>query len=184
LYAVQLQADPGNIDVLPGPMAYRACGLAGLLCVIVAGWTTANPTIYRAGLAFQAMLPRASRRRVTLATGAAATLAGIFPAVAMKLLGFVALYGLLLMPMGAVIFMDFWLFERWGLRKEYASASGVSFNWAAGLTWFLTLGLCLALVRFTRLEIFFVGLPGWFAAALLYLALSKAFQRLPAPRGA
>ena len=27
----------------------QACGIAGLICVIVAGWTTANPTIYRAG---------------------------------------------------------------------------------------------------------------------------------------
>ena len=45
------------------------CGVAGLICVIVAGWTTANPTIYRAGLAFQAIMPRASTLRVTLATG-------------------------------------------------------------------------------------------------------------------
>jgi hypothetical protein len=29
--------------------------------VIVAGWTTANLTIYRAGLAFQAIVPRWSR---------------------------------------------------------------------------------------------------------------------------
>ncbi len=48
---------PGNTAVLPGPLAYRACGIAGLICVIVAGWTTANPTIYRAGLAFQAIAP-------------------------------------------------------------------------------------------------------------------------------
>ena len=27
--------------------------LPGLLCVAAAGWTTANPTLYRAGLAFQ-----------------------------------------------------------------------------------------------------------------------------------
>jgi purine-cytosine permease-like protein len=118
LYAVQLQANPANTDVLPGPMAYQAAGLAGLLCVVIAGWTTANPTIYRAGLAFQAIVPRVSRFKVTLATGAAATVAGIFPAVAMQLLGFVALYGLLLMPMGAVIFVDFWLFERLGPAAE------------------------------------------------------------------
>lgn len=184
LYAVQLQANPQDMDVLPGPMAYRACGVAGLLCVIVAGWTTANPTIYRAGLAFQAIVPRVSRFRVTLFTGALATLAGIFPAVAMKLLGFVALYGLLLMPMGAIIFVDFWLFERLGLRRDYAAATGVSVNWAAGLTWLLTLAFCVGLARFAGLEIFFVGLPGWFAAAVLYVAISKVYQRRPAARPA
>jgi purine-cytosine permease-like protein len=101
---------------LPGPLAYEACGLAGLLCVIIAGWTTANPTIYRAGLAFQAIAPRSSRFAVTLFTGAVATVAAMFPALAMKLLDFVALYGMLLMPMGAVIFVDFWLARRLGFQ--------------------------------------------------------------------
>ena len=80
----------------PGRLAYQACGVAGLVCVILAGWTTANPTIYRAGLAFQAIIPSASRAKVTFATGLIATVAGMFPAIAMKLLDFVALYGLLL----------------------------------------------------------------------------------------
>jgi purine-cytosine permease-like protein len=109
LYVVQLRTDPGNTAVLPGPLAYRACGIAGLICVIVACWTTASPTIYRAGLAFQAIRPRSSRYTVTLITGLVATVAGTFPAIAMKLLDFVALYGMLLMPMGAVVFVDFWL---------------------------------------------------------------------------
>ena len=60
-----------------------------------------------AGLAFQAVVPRASRFTVTLATGAVATVAGMFPAIAMKLLDFVALYGLVLMPMGAVVLGDY-----------------------------------------------------------------------------
>ncbi len=105
-------------------MAYQACGIAGLICVIVAGWTTANPTIYRAGLAFQAIVPRSSRFVVTLVTGAIATIAGMFPAIAMQLLGFVAIYGMILMPMGAVIFVDFWLLPKLGLRSSYAEFSG------------------------------------------------------------
>jgi purine-cytosine permease-like protein len=177
LYVVQLTQEPGNTSVLPGPLAYKACGLAGLLCVVVACWTTANPTIYRAGLAFQAMAPRSSRYRVTLVTGAVATVAGMFPAIAMKLLGFVALYGMVLMPMGAVIFVDFWLSERLGFRRDYAAYAGIAFNWAAGLTWFLTLSVCALLVRLGHVQIFFVSLPGWFLAATLYVALSRTFQR-------
>ena len=177
LYAVQLRANPANVDVLPGPMAYRACGIAGVICVIMAGWTTANPTIYRAGLAFQSLVPRASRFKVTLVTGLFATVAGLFPAVAMKLLGFVALYGMILMPMGAVVFLDFWLFRRLGLQSNYAEISGTQFNWAAGLTWFATLGICSWLVLSGGVQIFFVSLPGWFVAAILYLGLSKVYQR-------
>ena len=177
LYVVQLRTDPGNTAVLPGPLAYSACGVAGLICVIVAGWTTANPTIYRAGLAFQAIVPSVSRYRVTLATGAITTIVGMFPAVAMQLLGFVALYGMVLMPMGAVIFVDFWLSRRFGFQPNYAERAGIGFNWAAGLTWFATLAGCVLLVLKGGIQLYFVSLPGWFIAAILYITLSRLLQR-------
>jgi purine-cytosine permease-like protein len=184
LYVVQLRTDPGNTAVLPGPLAYSACGVAGLICVIVAGWTTANPTIYRAGLAFQAIVPSVSRYRVTLATGAITTIVGMFPAVAMQLLGFVALYGMVLMPMGAVVFVDFWLNKRFGFQPNYAEQAGTDFNWAAGLTWFATLAGCVLLVLNGGIQLYFVSLPGWFLAAILYITLSRLLQRPAAVPGA
>ena len=177
LYAVQLHQDPANTAVLPGPLAYRACGLAGLLAVVAAGWTTANPTLYRAGLAFQSLIPRSSRFKVTLITGLIASLTAIFPIVTMRLLDFVALWGMILMPMGAVIFMDFWVFPRLGLRSNFALATGSQFNWAAGLAWLLTIAVCTGLVLTGRTQIFFVSLPGWFVTSLLYVILSRLLQR-------
>ena len=202
LYAYQLRLDPSDTAVLPGPLSYRAAGLVGLLCVIIAGWTTANPTIYRAGLAFQAIFPKSSRFRVTMITGLIAPKAGMFPAIAMQLLGFVALYGMLLMPMGAVIFVDFWLLKKMGLQSSYAEVSGKAFNWIAGLTWFITLSVCTILVKMSSIidwlvgreiltmtdkvqwvketfsvQIFFVSLPGWFVAAVLYIILNKLYQK-------
>jgi purine-cytosine permease-like protein len=182
LYALQLHKNPANTDVLPGPMSYEACGVAGLLCVILAGWTTANPTIYRAGLAFQAIVPTVSRAKVTFVTGLIATIAGMFPAIAMKLLDFVALYGLLLMPIGAVILVDFYLLPKFGLHSSYAEFSRTKFNWAAGLTWILTLAACWGYVAYAgKDKIFFAGLPGWFVAAVLYIVLSKLYQRRVQP---
>jgi purine-cytosine permease-like protein len=177
LFALQLHLDAGNTAVLPGPLAANACGLAGLLCVLLAGWTTANPTIYRAGLAFQSLVPRWSRWRVTFATGLLAAVAGLFPAVAMRLLDFVALYGLLLMPMGAVILVDFWVMRRAGLTPYWAEHTGARFNPAAAAAWLVTLAVCLGLVLTGRAQIFFVSLPGWFIAALIYLAVSAWWQR-------
>jgi purine-cytosine permease-like protein len=176
LYSLQLYRDPANTDVLPGPLAQSALGLTGVLCVIIAGWTTANPTIYRAGLAFQAIVPRVSRFKVTLVTGGIATIAGLFPAIAMKLLDFVALYGLVLMPMGAVIFVDFWLMDRLGLRSGYAAERGLGFNWAAGAAWLVTLAACTGLIFYGGVEIFFVSLPGWFIAAVIYIVGSRLLQ--------
>ena len=178
LFALQLHRTPDVTKVSPGPMAYEAAGVAGLLCVIVAGWTTANPTIYRAGLAFQAVVPWMSRYKVTMLTGLLATIAGMFPAVAMKLLGFVALYGLVLMPMGAVIFIDFWLAPRLGFEQNAAEKFGLRFNIAAGVAWVGTLAICVGIViSYGQGVLFFVSLPGWFVASALYIAFSLALYR-------
>ncbi|MBD3385453.1 hypothetical protein GF407_11075 [candidate division KSB1 bacterium] len=177
LYALQLNQNAADTAVLPGPMAFKAAGLAGILCVIIAGWTTANPTIYRAGLAFQAIMPKFSRFKVTLFAGLAATIAGLFPAIAMRLLDFVALYGLVLVPMGAVIFVDFYIFKRLGLQQNLAAERGISFNRAAALAWFVTLAACMALVLYGGVQIYFVSLPGWFVAALIYILFSMIYQK-------
>ena len=114
LYAVYLKSPEGMAfladglapPVAPGPLAFNAIGWFGIIAVVLAGWTTANPTIYRAGLAFQAILPKLSTAKVTMLAGALATIAGLFPAFAMKLLGFVALYGFILAPFGAIIVFE------------------------------------------------------------------------------
>jgi purine-cytosine permease-like protein len=167
----------GPPAVAPGPMAYEAVGIAGLICVIVAGWTTANPTIYRAGLAFQAILPQSSRFTVTLIAGGLATLAALFPALAMKLLDFVGLYGTILMPMGAIIFVDFYLLERLGLKSDYAEHARSSFNLAAGGAWFLALLVCALLNWLAGVQVYFLALPGWIMAGIFYVALSLLLQR-------
>lgn len=176
LYAVFLHQSQGSLEFAPGPIAYYAAGVAGAICVIIAGWTTANPTIYRAGLAIQGIFPRVKTWKVTLIVGLITTLAACFPALVMRLLEFVALYGLILMPMGAIIFADFYFYPRVGLISEWALHDKVPFNRAAGWTWLLTLGLCLAMSVFLGWEIYFLGLPGWFVAVGLYLALGKWMQ--------
>ena len=163
--------------IAPGIIAYNSAGIAGAICVVIAGWTTANPTIYRAGLAFQSVTPDWKRWKVTLFTGLVTTIFACFPALVMKLLDFVALYGLVLMPMGAVILLDVLLFPRLGMKSNLAELAGIDFNWAAGLTWFVTLLLCLFINFYMGVEIFFLGLPGWFIAALLYLGLSVLYQK-------
>ncbi|QXD15385.1 hypothetical protein GQ464_000045 [Rhodocaloribacter litoris] len=171
-------------EVAPGPIAYLGAGLAGLVAVLIAGWTTANPTIYRAGLAMQTITPNWKRWKVTLAVGVITTVAALFPALMMRLLDFVALYGLLLMPMGAVIFADFWLLPKLGLRQDYAEWKQLLFSWPAALAWFVTLGACLLLNLAGGVEIFFLGLPGWFIAVALYVGLSLLQQRRAAATAA
>ena len=81
------------------------------------------------------------------------------------------------MPMGAIIFADFYLAKRVGFAANYALRSGSEFNLPAALTWILTLAFCLGINMFGGIEIFFLGLPGWFVAVILYVVLSKLMQQ-------
>ena len=108
--------------------------------------------------------------------GAVTSVAALFPALMMRLLDFVALYGLILMPMGAVIFADFWLLPRLGLRQDYADWKEVAFSWPAAASWGLTLAACWVINAVWGLQIFFLGLPGWFIATAIYVVLSLVQQ--------
>lgn len=177
LYSLFLYESNYSTEFAPGPVAYRAAGFAGALCVIVAGWTTANPTIYRAGLALQSIRPQWKTWRVTMVVGMITTAAACFPALVMKLLDFVALYGLILMPMGAVILIDFYVLPRMGAKSNYAETFGKRFNMAAASAWALTLIFSIVLNQAYGVEIFFLGLPGWFVAAAVYLVASRLIQK-------
>jgi purine-cytosine permease-like protein len=178
LYAVQIHTDPSNTTVSPGPMAMMSTtGIAGILLVLISGWTTANPIIYRSGLAFQGINSKWSRAKITLVAGGIASIIGIFPGLSMKFLNVAALYGLILMPMGAVIFADQYLMKWLGIKDFWAEKKDIKFYLPPALAWVLTLGICLLLNLNNGVQIFFLGLPGWFVAVIIYLSMSIYFQR-------
>lgn len=172
MLAVQIKAN-GNTNPVPGPMANQVAGLAGIICVIVAGWTTANPTIYRAGLAFQAIMPKISRMKVTFIAGLVATIAGVFPAFAWKLLTFVGLYGTILAPMGAVIYFD-WYFQRKADPAKFDQYQfGGTVNVAALFAWLLPVAIALYFIQFKGVAAWFFPLPCWIGCGLLYLFFTR-----------
>lgn len=185
LYAVYLKS-PEAIQFLnngeappvaPGPLAYNAIGFFGIIAVILAGWTTANPTIYRAGLAFQAIMPKLSTAKVTIIAGTIATIAGIFPAFAMKLLGFVALYGFILAPVGAVIVFEHFFAKKAGIVKNYAEKAKIKFNKAVFIAWAVSFGIFYYISIQFDVFLSFLTLPAWLLCGLLFLLLSKKFNK-------
>lgn len=173
--ALALGSD-GKVTANPGLLAFQSVGWTGIVCVIIAGWTTANPTIYRAGLAFQGVLPKSSRTAMTLLAGAVATIAGAFPNLSAQLLGFVGTYGTVLGPMGAVIFVDFYLMKKFGLRDEYAAHSGTTVNVAVMIAWLLPVAVGLYLILQQGVFAAYLVIPCWVACGVLYLVLSKLTQ--------
>ncbi len=173
--SLALGAD-GKVTANPGLLAFQSLGWTGIICVVIAGWTTANPTIYRAGLAFQGVLPRSSRTAMTLVAGAVATIAGAFPNLSAQLLGFVGTYGTVLGPMGAVIFVDFYLMKKFGLRDEYAFHRSQAVNVAVMVAWLLPVAVGLYLIFAQGLFAAYAVIPCWIACGAIYLVLSKFTQ--------
>ncbi len=116
---------------------------------------------------------------MTLVAGAVATIAGAFPNLSAQLLGFVGTYGTVLGPMGAVIFVDFYLMKKFGLTDEYAEHSGVKINVAVLVAWLLPVAVGLYLIFWQGVFAAFAVIPAWFACGIIYLLLSKFTQKTP-----
>jgi NCS1 family nucleobase:cation symporter-1 len=155
-----------------GDVASQALGVSGALAVMIAGWTTANPTLYRAGLALQVVTPDWPRWKVTLLAGALTTLMACSPFVFTKLLDFVGVYGLLLMPVGAIVFVEHWIFPRIGFTQFWASRKGLVVSWPALVAWLGSVSLAVVAWQGGWIHLFFLAIPVWLLTAVVYTALA------------
>ena len=155
-----------------GGVAFQALGAVGILAVVIAGWTTSNPTIYRAGLAFQSLNPKWSREKVTLVVGIITAIIACSPFVFSQLLGFLGVMAVIMAPIGAIIFAEHYLFARMGLTRYWRVGRGDSLNIPAAITWAVTALFAYILGSAFGIHIFFLFIPTWIAALLLYPILS------------
>ncbi len=160
-------------EMNPGLMAFEAVGFAGVAAVVLAGWTTANPTLYRAGLALQTITPGWPRWKVTVAAGSITTVLACFPIVFMKLLDYVAIYGLVLMPVGAIVFTEHWILPLLKMESLRAEKRGWMISWRVLVVWVGTLAAAFAL----PIHLYFKWLPGYAIAVIFYIALQAWPER-------
>ncbi|PKA99620.1 purine-cytosine permease-like protein [Flavobacteriaceae bacterium MAR_2009_75] len=176
LCAVALQA--GNSNPTPGEIAFMGAGLAGAICVVVAGWTTANPTIYRAGLAVQALLPKFPRWKITMIVGITATVLACSPAIISKLDQFLGLYALLASPVGAVVILDIFIFPKIGLTQNLASLKNIKVNFSVLAAWIIAVAASYFIYVYTEADFyFFVAIPGWIIGGISYLLFAILQQK-------
>ena len=106
-----------------------------------------------------------------------ATIAGLFPAVAMKLLGFVALYGFILAPIGAVIFFEHYFSKRFRIESFFAEKAGIGFNMAVFLAWIISIGFYYFISENYDVFLSFLTFPAWVTCGVLFLLLSRFYQK-------
>ncbi|WP_018155703.1 purine-cytosine permease family protein [Demetria terragena] len=172
--AAVAQITATSIAVLePGDVAWHALGAAGFVTVIVAGWTTANSNIYRAGLAGQAVFPNVSRVKVTLAVGVLVMVASVFPFVYRNMLPLLTYAGLLLVPIGGIIFAEHHLFHRMGMTQYWSRYRKQRTNVPAFVAWGGALVVGFGLQILQVIPYYYLFIPAWFASIIIYTVLAK-----------
>ena len=159
--------------VSPGDVAYYALGATGFVIVIVAGWTTANSNLYRAGLAAQAVFPKVARTHVTLVVGAAVVVGSCFPFIYRSILPLLTYAGLILVPIGGIVFAEQQIFPKLGYKTNWYRLSGVKDNIPALITWAIALVFGFGLNVLDVIPFYYLFLPTWFLSIGCYTLLCK-----------
>ncbi|WP_334064781.1 purine-cytosine permease family protein [Alteromonas genovensis] len=161
------------VELDPGDVAFHALGLSGLVIVIVAGWTTANANLYRAGLAAQAIFENHSRNRTTFIVGLVTIVIACFPFVFTKLLPLLTYAGLLVVPVGGIVFAEHFLFKKLGLTRYWLSYKKLSHSKPAITSWAVGLIFGFGLNALDIISFYYLFIPTWIVTIATYTLLAK-----------
>jgi len=159
----------------PGKVAWYALAWSGFVVVIVAGWTTANSNLYRAGLAAQAVFPEQNRTKVTLLVGLAVVIASCFPFVYQQMLPLLAYSGVLLVPIGGIVLAEHYVFSWLGYTRYWYRFKGLKHNVPALATWGVSLVVGFGLSVLGIMPYFYIFLPTWAVSIVLYVLLARLY---------
>lgn len=159
----------------PGKVAWYALSWSGFIVVVVAGWTTANSNLYRAGLAAQAVFPNQNRTKVTLWVGLVVVVASCFPFVYQQILPLLAYSGVLLVPIGGIVFAEHYVFRWLGYTRYWYRFKGLKHNVPALVSWAVSLVVGFGLDILDVLPYFYIFLPTWVVSIIVYVVLAKHY---------
>ncbi|MGB3774617.1 MAG: hypothetical protein WA951_05120, partial [Leeuwenhoekiella sp.] len=163
------------IELDPGDVAYYALGWSGFVIVIVAGWTTAITNLYRAGLAAQAIFFNHSRKLTTIVVGVVTVAIACFPFVFSQILPLLTYAGLLVVPVGAIVFAEHQIFPKIGYTRYWSSYQKITFSTPAVASWGLGLVFGFGLQALNVISFFYLFIPTWIFTILIYTFLASRY---------
>ena len=163
------------VELDPGDVAYYALGWSGFVIVIVAGWTTAITNLYRAGLAAQAVFSKQSSRTTTLIVGLVMVVVACFPFVFTKFLPLLTYAGLLVVPVGAIVFAEHQIFPKIGYTKYWSKYQNYSNSLPAIASWGLGLIFGFGLNLLDVMSFYYLFIPTWIFTTLVYTVLAGIY---------
>lgn len=163
------------VELDPGDVAYYALGWSGFVIVIVAGWTTAITNLYRAGLAAQAIFTEHSRKNTTLAVGLAMVVVACFPFVFSQILPLLTYAGLLVVPVGAIVFAEHQIFPKIDYTRYWSKYQGYTHSLPAIASWALGLLFGFGLNYLDVMSFYYLFIPTWFFTIFVYTFLAGRY---------
>jgi len=163
------------VQLDPGDVAFYALGWSGFVIVIVAGWTTAITNLYRAGLAAQAIYSNLSLRKTTTIVGIAMVIVACFPFVFSQILPLLTYAGLLVVPVGAIVFAEHQLFPKIGYTRYWSKFQDYKTSTPAILSWILGLIFGFGLNVLDIMSFYYLFIPTWFFTILVYTFLAGKY---------
>lgn len=154
-----------------GEVTFAVLGYAGLLGVMVAGWTTANPTIYRVTLSFNSIFTKFSYKKMTYITGSIITLVACFPCI-QRAADVLTYLGLLVAGMGAVCIAEHLVFPKIGYTRYWSLYQENDINWAALISWGLSLLFFVIMLITNPIHQNFWFIPTFLIAFISYIILA------------
>lgn len=158
-----------NMD--SGAVTNIILGGMGLLAVIVAGWTTANPSIYRASLALKTIFTNVELKTLSYIVGIIMTIMGSFPITA-NIMAIVNIIVLIVPAVGAICIAEHYILPKLGGTRYWTMYKGNSLNYAALLAWFISLCFVIIMLYFKIIHSYFLFLPTYIIAIISYLYLA------------
>ncbi len=163
------------VELDPGDVAYYALGWSGFVIVIVAGWTTAITNLYRAGLAAQAIFSNISLRKTTMVVGASMVIIACFPFVFSQMLPLLTYAGLLVVPVGAIVFTEHQIFPKIGYTRYWSKYQNYTHSLPAVASWGLGLVFGFGLNMLDVMSFYYLFIPTWFFTIIVYTLLASKY---------
>lgn len=154
-----------------GEVTFAVLGYSGLLGVIIAGWTTANPTFYRVTLSLNAIFKKLSHKQVTYIAGCLITLAACFPIVqrASDILTFL---GLAVEGVGAICITEHYIFPKIGYTRYWNMYRKKDVNWAATISWGISILFVIVMIITQPIHQNFWFIPNYIIPMVSYIILA------------
>lgn len=167
--AIILNTPLANLD--PGEVTFTLLGYTGLVAVIIAGWTTANPTIYRITLSFNVIFNKFSRTHLTYILGGIITVLACFPGV-QSAADILTYLGLAVEGVGAICITEHLLFPKIGYTRYWNLYQKHDVNKAAAASWILSLVFIAVMIGTKTIHQNLVFIPAFFVASISYIVFA------------